>query len=107
MQSGTHGGNYPFEEKNWGRNFHFGNDAPYDGPGNSTDSAAAIAVDDLRDVYVTGYSAGSGTGVDYATIKYVQEATSTPTPTPAPAWPSITPPPAPDIPSRAKLRRRV
>jgi len=42
----------------------------YNGPVNSSDWATAIAVDDSSNVYVTGYSAGSGTYYDYATIKY-------------------------------------
>jgi len=42
----------------------------YNGPGNSTDAATLIAVDNSGNVYVTGYSWGSGTLTDYATIKY-------------------------------------
>jgi len=42
----------------------------YDGLGNSTDCAEAIAIDNSGNVYVTGGSMGSGTAWDYATIKY-------------------------------------
>jgi hypothetical protein len=42
----------------------------YNGPGNYEDLAAAIVVDGSGNVYVTGWSAGSGTDDDYATIKY-------------------------------------
>ena len=46
--------------------------ARYNGPENSTDVANSIAVDVSGNVYVTDYSNGSGTAVDYATIKYSQ-----------------------------------
>jgi hypothetical protein len=42
----------------------------YNGPGNGYDSASALAVDDLGNVYVTGYSYGNSSSTDYATIKY-------------------------------------
>jgi len=43
----------------------------YNGPGNGTDRALSMAIDDLGNVYVTGESVlGIETGTDYATIKY-------------------------------------
>ena len=45
----------------------------YDGPANSQDCASCIAVDSSSNVYVTGYSVGSGTSWDYATIKYYSD----------------------------------
>jgi len=42
----------------------------YNGPANSSDEANALGLDDAGNVYVTGYSQGQGTDVDYATVKY-------------------------------------
>jgi hypothetical protein len=42
----------------------------YNGPGIGRDEAHAIGVDDSGNAYVTGFSIGSGTDYDYATIKY-------------------------------------
>jgi hypothetical protein len=44
--------------------------ASYDGPVQTDDQAAAIALDSVGNVYVTGASWGNGTNVDYATIQY-------------------------------------
>ena len=61
--------------------------ARYDGPGHDFDQANAIAIDGSGNVYVTGRSYGSGTGLsDCATIKYVQATPRvTPRPRPSPA----------------------
>ncbi|WP_207515882.1 SBBP repeat-containing protein [Longitalea luteola] len=42
----------------------------YNGPDSSIDDASAITVDKNGNVYVTGYSTGSGTGSDITIIKY-------------------------------------
>jgi uncharacterized delta-60 repeat protein len=44
--------------------------ARYNGLGNDVDMALSLAIDGQGNVYVTGYSYGSGTYEDYATIKY-------------------------------------
>jgi hypothetical protein len=44
--------------------------ARYNGPGNYVDQAAAVALDDSNNVYVTGGSYGEDGLSDYATIKY-------------------------------------
>ncbi|MDI6767397.1 MAG: T9SS type A sorting domain-containing protein [Bacteroidota bacterium] len=42
----------------------------YNGPGNGEDQPSALAVNDSMNVYVTGWSKGSGTDFDFATLKY-------------------------------------
>ena len=44
--------------------------ARYNGTGNGNDGAAGIVIDSSGNVYVTGGSAASGGGFDYASIKY-------------------------------------
>jgi uncharacterized delta-60 repeat protein len=42
----------------------------YNGAGNGDDEPAGLAVDNAANVYVTGTARGSGTGDDFATLKY-------------------------------------
>lgn len=42
----------------------------YNGPGDSVDQGTKIVLDGSNNIYVTGFSSGSGTGTDYTTIKY-------------------------------------
>ena len=44
--------------------------ALYNGSGNSIDKASFIAADNAGNVYVSGYTTGSGSSFDYATVKY-------------------------------------
>jgi hypothetical protein len=44
--------------------------ARYNGPGNYTDKATAMAIDAAGNLYVTGASSSNQGGLDYATIKY-------------------------------------
>lgn len=44
--------------------------AYYNGPGDGSDQALAIAVDSSGNSYITGWSANSSENLDYATIKY-------------------------------------
>ena len=44
--------------------------ARYDGPASSNDVAVTQALDHTGNIYVSGYSHGGKTGLDYATVKY-------------------------------------
>lgn len=48
----------------------------YNGTGNNADQAAAIAIDNIGNVYISGLSKGSGSNEDYETIKYCQLTTN-------------------------------
>ncbi len=47
--------------------------AKYNGPGDRVDQPSSLFIDKSGSAYVTGKSDGSGTGSDYATIKYSAE----------------------------------
>jgi len=42
----------------------------FNGLGNANDTPSGLATDSSNNVYVTGYSMGSGSSLDYATVKY-------------------------------------
>lgn len=44
--------------------------ANYNGPGNSIDASTQLKLDNAGNVYISGHSLGSGTDLDFATIKY-------------------------------------
>lgn len=44
--------------------------ARYNGPGNDSDEAVALAIDGLGNIYVTGWSTVNFTMLEYATLKY-------------------------------------
>jgi Beta-propeller repeat len=68
----------------------------YNGLENLDDSAAAIAVDDSGNVYVTG-SSYVNLNYDYTTIKYAQGPTPTPTPCTGRCAPTPHPRPTPHV----------
>ncbi len=45
----------------------------YNGPGNSSDRAFGVVVDNTGNIIITGYSTGVGSGADFTTIKYNSE----------------------------------
>jgi uncharacterized delta-60 repeat protein len=50
-------------------------EARYDGPGNQEDKPSSIVLDIQGNIYITGFSTGNGTSLDYATIKYNPDGT--------------------------------
>jgi uncharacterized delta-60 repeat protein len=64
----------------------------YNGPGNGADWAAAVALDAVGNVYVTGKSAfdsNSNSGSDFATIKYAQASSASLVPLVAASRPAL------------------
>lgn len=57
----------------------------YNGPGNFYDTPYSIAVSSSGEVYVSGSSGGSGTGLDYTTIKYAPPVSTSVAPGRAPS----------------------